>query len=109
MKCEERQIESILIVKHACTDSNEQEIGPVFESFTSGETPRIDRSELWITSKLWCTFWRREAVRLACELSVKVGEYVSLLPLFLFFFLVLGTHDMYILLLDFFFFVLLVC
>jgi D-xylose reductase len=52
----------------ACDYGNEQEIGVGLQQVLASGTCR--REELWITSKLWNTYHRREHVELACKKSL---------------------------------------
>ncbi|WP_413432411.1 aldo/keto reductase [Crateriforma spongiae] len=53
----------------ACDYGNEAEIGAAMsKQFSSGS---INRDELWVTSKLWNTYHRREHVRLAVEKTLR--------------------------------------
>lgn len=52
----------------ACDYGNEQEIGFGLQQVLASGTCR--REELWITSKLWNTYHRREHVELACKKSL---------------------------------------
>jgi len=52
----------------ACDYGNEKEVGAGLQRAFSGGACR--RDEIWVTSKLWNTFHRREHVALACKKSL---------------------------------------
>ena len=56
-------------VDSACDYGNEQEVGQgIRRALSSG---KVQRDDLWITSKLWNTYHAREHVRPACERSLR--------------------------------------
>jgi len=68
------------LIDCACDYGNEVEVGHgLNEAFKSGI---VKREEVWITSKLWCTYHARANVRTACLKTLKdLG--VSYLDLYL--------------------------
>mgnify|MGYP001175466340 CR=1 FL=1 len=53
----------------ACDYANEESVGHAIRAAIDGG--QCDRSDLWITSKLWNTYHAREHVRPACERSLR--------------------------------------
>jgi len=57
------------LIDCACDYGNESEIGNTLTTLFDNKV--IQRSELFITSKLWCTYMERQHVKNACEKTLK--------------------------------------